>query len=152
MNPKLLRLIKKPPQIAYALGLGPIIGRFVLLLTTIGRKSGLPRVTPLQYAIIDGAYCVGSWKADNADWYRNILANPDVEVRVKRKRFKGQAETTTDPVRIADFIAYRLEHNPRMVGAIMKTQGFPANPTRSDLEEYAANRAMVIIHPVEETP
>ena len=27
----------------------PLIGRFLLLLTTVGRKSGLPRVTPLVY-------------------------------------------------------------------------------------------------------
>ena len=152
MNPKLLRLIKKPPQIAYALGLGPLVGRFVLLLTTTGRKSGLPRVTPLQYAMIKGAYYVGSWKADKADWYRNILANSEVEVRVKRKRFRGRAETTTDPIRIADFLAYRLEHNPRLVGPILKAQGFPADPTRKDLEEYVADRAMVIIHPLDETP
>jgi len=34
----------------YALGLGRLIGRLILLLTTTGRKSGLPRVTPLQYS------------------------------------------------------------------------------------------------------
>jgi len=33
----------------YAVGLGPVVGRLVLLLTTTGRKTGLPRVTPLQY-------------------------------------------------------------------------------------------------------
>jgi len=38
------RFIHIGPRIAYALGLGPLIGRFVLLLTTYGRKSGRPRV------------------------------------------------------------------------------------------------------------
>lgn len=45
------RLAKWPPQILCALGLGPLIGRLILLLTTTGRKSGRPRVTPLQYEI-----------------------------------------------------------------------------------------------------
>ena len=36
----------------YKRGIGPT--RMVLLLTTTGRKSGLPRVTPLQYEDIDG--------------------------------------------------------------------------------------------------
>jgi len=42
----------------YRAGLGPVIGRVVLLLTTTGRRSGLPRVTPLQYEQIDGAIYV----------------------------------------------------------------------------------------------
>lgn len=50
----ILRLNHYPPHLLYVLGLEPIIGRIVLLLTTTGRKSGRPRVTPLQYEEIDG--------------------------------------------------------------------------------------------------
>ncbi|NTW11772.1 MAG: nitroreductase family deazaflavin-dependent oxidoreductase, partial [Anaerolineales bacterium] len=35
----------------YKRGFGP--ARVVLLLTTIGRRSGLPQVTPLQYEQVD---------------------------------------------------------------------------------------------------
>ena len=45
----LLRQIRLPPRAAYALDLGPLLGRRVLLLTTSGRKSGETRITPLQY-------------------------------------------------------------------------------------------------------
>ena len=38
----------------YKRGFGPT--RVVLLLTTLGRKSGLPRTTPLQYEEVDGDY------------------------------------------------------------------------------------------------
>ncbi len=78
----------------------------------------------------------------------HLVANPQVEVRVKRKRFKGNAETTTDPSRIADFLEYRLAQHPRMVGAMMKASGLPSKPSRTQLEEYALNRALVIIRPV----
>ena len=84
----------------YDLGLGPFIGRFVLLLTTTGRKSGLPRTTPLQYEKIDGAYYVGSVRGVQADWFRNLVANPRVEVRVKAQRWCGWAEAVTAPDRI----------------------------------------------------
>ena len=47
----LLRLLHLPPRLAYAIGLGPLLGRFVLLMTTTGRKSGRRRVTPLQYEV-----------------------------------------------------------------------------------------------------
>ena len=43
LRPPDARIIKA----LYALGLGRLIGRLILLLTTTGRKSGLPRVTPL---------------------------------------------------------------------------------------------------------
>jgi len=44
----------------YAIGLGPLVGRLILLLTTTGRKTGLARTMPLQYEEVDGAYYVES--------------------------------------------------------------------------------------------
>ncbi len=141
------RFLKLPPQIAYAIGLGPIIGRMVLLLTTTGRKSGLPRVTPLQYEEQDGVIYIGSARGTQADWYKNLVANPQVEVRVKNRRFKGIAETCTDPVIVADFIELRLERRPRIVGAILRSEGISTPPAREELEAYTANLALVTIRP-----
>ena len=131
----------------YALGLGRLVGRLVLLLTTTGRKTGLPRVTPLQYEEIDGAYYLGSSRGQKADWFRNILANPHVEVRVKSRRFRGIAETVTDPLRIADFLELRLKRHPKMIGMIFQSEGLPAQPERAQLEAYAAKLAMVVVRP-----
>lgn len=135
----------------YALGLGPLVGRVVLLLTTTGRKSGLPRVTPLQYEEIDGAIYLGSARGTQADWFRNILANPHVQVQVKGRRFWGLAQPVVDPCAIADFLQVRLQRHPRMVGLILKSDGLPAQPTRAELEAYAGRLAMVIIRPAEPT-
>jgi len=143
----LLRLIHWPPQIAYALGLGPLIGRLVLLLTTTGRKSGKPRVVPLQYEEIDGRICLGSSRGIKADWVCNILADPHVEVRVKARRFKGTAEVVTDAARIADFLEVRLRRHPRMIGAILKMEGVSGAPGLADLEKYAAQSAIAVITP-----
>ena len=145
----LWRLIRVPPRLAYALGLGSVIGRAILLLTTTGRKTGRLRVTPLQYEEIDGLIHIGSARGTKADWYRNIEANPTVEVQVRNKRFSGRGETIMDPHRVADFLEHRLRNRPRFVGALMRTEGVPPNPTREQLETYAAKRAMVIIHPIE---
>ncbi len=134
----------------YDIGLGPLVGRLVLLLTTTGRKTGLPRVTPLQYEEIDGAIYVGSSRGQKADWFRNILANPHVKVRVKSRRFRGVAETVTDPLRIADFLELRLRRHPKMIGTILKREGLPTQPDRTELEAYAAKLAMVVIRPAEE--
>ena len=143
-----MKTIQKIHRVLYAIGLGPLIGRIVLLLTTKGRKSGLPRVTPLQYEEINGDYHLGSARGLKADWLRNIQFNPDVEIRVGARRLRGKAEVIADPSRIADFMEVRLERHPRMIGLIMeKAHGLPRRPTRTQLEELAKTDALVIVHP-----
>lgn len=134
-------------QALYRLGLGALVGRLILLLTTTGRKSGLPRLTALQYEQVDGAFYLGSSRGTKADWYRNIQANPRVHVQVKGRRFAGTGEPVSDPVRVADFIGLRLQRHPRMIGMIMKSEGLPEKPNRADLEEYARKITLVIVRP-----
>lgn len=124
----LFRLLKLPPRLLYAIGLGNVYGRVVLLLTTRGRRTGEPRVTPLQYERVDGTLIVGSTRGDAADWFRNVLADPHVEVRVRRRRFSGIAETCVDPPRIADFLELRLRRHPVLVVGIMRLRGVPRHP------------------------
>jgi deazaflavin-dependent oxidoreductase (nitroreductase family) len=143
----------RPPDVRmfktlYALGLGPLVGRLVLLLTTTGRKSGLPRTTALQYEEVDGAIYLGSSKGTHADWFKNLMADPCVTVRVKSRQFSGKAEAVTDPVRVADFLELRLRRHPRMIGAMLKAEGLAAKPDRAELETYAGKLALAIIRPI----
>ncbi|MGD2027991.1 MAG: nitroreductase/quinone reductase family protein [Anaerolineales bacterium] len=147
MKKAFYRMSKVGPQTAYKIGLGPLIGKVVLLLTTTGRKTGLARVTPLQYEVIDGVYHIGAVFGLEADWVRNIQANPQVEVRVKNRCFKGTAEVVSEPEAVADFIQYRLEKHPRLIGVIMTLDGFKAAPTREEMLEYSKNLALVRITP-----
>jgi deazaflavin-dependent oxidoreductase (nitroreductase family) len=66
-----------------------------LLLTTIGRKSGLSRTQPLTYFHHPSGllFVVASnWSSDNPPaWYLNILANPQVQVQLKRDTFAATA-------------------------------------------------------------
>jgi deazaflavin-dependent oxidoreductase (nitroreductase family) len=141
----LFRLLKLPPRLVYAIGLGAGYGRFVLLLTTKGRRTGQPRVTPLQYEQVNGAFVVASARGAVADWYRNVVADPRVEVRVRRSRFSGSADPCSDAERMADFLELRLERHPRMVGRMLRLRGVPVDPTRADLESYASRLTMVTI-------
>jgi len=124
-------------------GIGPM--RVVLLLTTVGRKSGLPRVTPLQYELIDGLYYIGSARGAQADWFRNIQANPCVKVQLREKSFEGTAEAVVDARRVADFLEKRLERNPIFIGLLLRLEGLPLKFTREDLERFAARKAMVVV-------
>ncbi|NIS82804.1 MAG: nitroreductase family deazaflavin-dependent oxidoreductase [Anaerolineales bacterium] len=140
-------MLKIIPQVVYKLGLGPIIGRRVLLLTTTGRKSGLPRVTPLQYEEINGAFFVGSMRGKKADWFRNILEDPRVNLRVGRRRFDAIAEPVSDPDRITDFLEERIARHPRIMAMILRAEGVSVNATRDQLRDYAEDLAMIVIHP-----
>src|SRR5690606_4449720 len=82
MTRELARRIQAGPRLAYRIGLGPLIGRLVLLLTTTGRKSGLARTTPLQYETVDGLTWVISSRGEKADWVRNLRANPHASVQI----------------------------------------------------------------------
>ncbi len=134
-------------KLLYRSGLAPALGPVVLLLTTTGRKSGLPRVTPLQYEEVDGAIYVASALGAKADWFRNLVANRCVKVRIGAREVEALAEPITDACRIADFLELRLARHPRMVGAILRSVGLPARPSRAELEAYAAELAMAILHP-----
>lgn len=148
-TPKIiLRIIHWPPRIAYAVGMGPVIGNLLLLLTTTGRKTGQRRVTPLQYEEIDGRIYLAAARGRKADWYRNILADPNVEVRIKSRRFSGLAEPSLEARRIADFLEVRLRRRPNMIGMMFRAEGMRGTPDREALERYAADRALVIISPV----
>ena len=60
---------------------GKVMGFNALVLTTIGRKSGTERVTPLSwFPGEDGSFLIiasAAGAAHNPSWYHNIAANPD---------------------------------------------------------------------------
>jgi len=128
------------------------MSRMVLLLTTTGRKTGLPRTTPLQYEEIDGVYYIASARGQQADWFRNLQANPQVQVAVRERRFAALAEPITDPVRIADFLEYRLKAHPRMIGTLLRLEGLPPHQSRAELEQFAAEKAVAALHELPSEP
>lgn len=75
----------------------PVYGGLpVCLLTTTGRKSGKPRTVPLLY-LKDGDVIVlvaSRWGTDVTPlWYRNLVADPDVEVQVREEAVPMRART-----------------------------------------------------------
>ncbi|MET0389795.1 MAG: nitroreductase family deazaflavin-dependent oxidoreductase [Polyangiales bacterium] len=91
MNSRAAKLMQDANVWVYRKTGGKLGGRFggapVLLLTTRGRKSGKPRVTPLLY-LADGNDVVvvaskGGWPTHPL-WYRNLQADPAVEVQIGR--------------------------------------------------------------------
>ncbi|KIR64226.1 nitroreductase family deazaflavin-dependent oxidoreductase [Micromonospora haikouensis] len=64
---------------------GQFAGAPLLLLHTVGARSGQARVNPMMYQEVDGGYAVFASKAGaptNPDWYHNVLAHPRVRAEI----------------------------------------------------------------------
>jgi len=79
---------------------GKLSGRManssLLLLTTVGARTGEPRVTPLGYVRDGKRYAVIAANAgahQHPDWYHNLVAHPRVVVEVGSERFEATAQT-----------------------------------------------------------
>jgi deazaflavin-dependent oxidoreductase (nitroreductase family) len=74
----------------------------VMLVTTIGRKTGRPLVTPLNFSL-DGDRLVAIASAGGAErhpaWYLNLAANPEVTIERATEKFRARAYTATEPER-----------------------------------------------------
>jgi deazaflavin-dependent oxidoreductase (nitroreductase family) len=65
-------------------------GGRVLMITSPGRTSGLPRSTCVQYLQVPDGYLVwgtGSGSAADPDWVRNLRAAPQSQVQMRSDRF-----------------------------------------------------------------
>jgi len=87
------------PALRHGLGIAlgtPLTGHLMLLRTT-GRTSGKRREVPLGYVIRDGSiWCVAGY-GSRTPWYRNLEANPDVEVTLPgRHPIRARAHPVTD--------------------------------------------------------
>jgi deazaflavin-dependent oxidoreductase (nitroreductase family) len=111
---RLTRALFKAGARAYRGPLARLMGAYaMLLLTTTGRRSGLPRRTALTYQDLGGSYLVLAGMGTRSDWYRNLLAEPRVRVRIGAQSFAATAHPVLDPGRrrmLAPGIAAQWDH------------------------------------------
>ncbi len=90
-------LIFKIPIFFYRIGLANLFSGTVLFLTTTGRKTGRPHLTPLEfrYEPEDDSYILVAGWGGKTDWYRNACANPLVRVTARGRSFESTAEPLT---------------------------------------------------------
>ena len=109
----LFRRLLRLPVGLYRARLGWLLGNRFLMLTHIGRKSGLPHRTVVEVVRHDkaaDAYIVVSGFGDKADWYRNICKTPNVTVHVGRRRFEAFAQPLALEESVREFQDYAQRH------------------------------------------
>ena len=85
---------------------GKVGGQFenmtLLLLNTVGVKSGKIRVNPVAYINDGSRFIIAASKAGadtNPDWFNNLVAHPEIEIEVGDQRFKVNASVSDEPER-----------------------------------------------------
>lgn len=78
---------------------GPFAGRPLLLLTTVGARSGEPRTTPLVYTVDDGRMVIIASKngaPTHPAWYLNLVKEPSATVEAGGERFEVRSTVVSD--------------------------------------------------------
>lgn len=125
----LMRFFFKAPTVLYRDGLAEIMRRrCILLLTTTGRRSGQPRTTNVSFMPEDGRYVIFSGWGVRSDWYRNLLAKPEVTIRVGRRTMRATAVPVADPARRRELMARMRTRSgqcgpPEPVRTVLKRTG-----------------------------
>ncbi len=110
----LQRLFLRAPVLLYRGWLAELLrGRCVLLLTTTGRATGLPRTTGVSFLALDDHYVVFSGWGVRSNWYRNLRAHPEVVIQVGRRRLRATARLVDDPARRRELMRLMRDRSAR---------------------------------------
>jgi deazaflavin-dependent oxidoreductase (nitroreductase family) len=125
----LKKLFPRVHVFMYRLSNGKLGGRRkeskVLLLSTIGRKTGKERVTPLRYIKHgdDFVIAASNWGQENPPaWYFNLKANPNIQIQDMDQHIKVKAEEAGDDL--------HAELYPRFVKADSRFADYPTTAKR----------------------
>jgi deazaflavin-dependent oxidoreductase (nitroreductase family) len=132
----------------FRLGLGPFVGNpisgYIMVIKNTGRISGKTRYAPVNYCIYQGdLYCLAGF-GKISDWYKNILANPNIEVIHPVGPLAGLAEVVEE-----------TDNRTALLRMILKNAGFagffegfnPFTISDEELERKLGDRPLIRIHP-----
>ena len=107
-------------------------GARLLLLHHAGAKTGTERVNPLVYQQVGGSYAVfasAGGQPRDPQWFRNLVAHPDVTVEVGTSTVKARARVAdseerariwaTQKERMSNFADYEKSAAPREIPVVL---------------------------------
>ncbi|MGH2535407.1 MAG: nitroreductase/quinone reductase family protein [Thermomicrobiales bacterium] len=104
---------------------GPLAGMPLLLLTTTGARTGLPRTNPVAYMPDNGRLVLTAAKEGDVtkhpDWFYNLRANPDVTVELGTEIFPARATILEGAERQRIFDQYAAAAPPEFNTYLHKT-------------------------------
>lgn len=126
------RKLVTPVQRHIANPIGRRVGRWLnsqAVLETTGRKSGLPRLTPIGGRRVGSSYWIVSEFGRKSQYVQNILANPNVRLQIRGIWYTGTAFVVDD-----DDPRDRLRQLPWLNSALVRLVGSDLLTIRVDLD------------------
>ena len=122
-----------------------------VLLTTRGRRSGLPREVLLPCARIGDSVVVLSTYGRRSNWIRNLLAEPEVEVTCNGRPVRGRAEVVDDPARKRDLVTAEPFFLAVPYVILYGVLWILVRPVAAAIvRRWVVGRPVVVIHPIDE--
>jgi deazaflavin-dependent oxidoreductase (nitroreductase family) len=149
------RFLFRVPVWFYRHGMWFFVGGNMLLLTTTGRKSGLPRYTCLSYGqdkqspyrmLRSDTYQVMPGWGDKCDWLLNIRANAHVTVQTGKKRIECQARFLSEDESAREY-AKIIPINPFLKSTFSRWTGETIDGSPDSLVRVAKKFPMIEFTP-----
>ncbi|MEV0202028.1 nitroreductase family deazaflavin-dependent oxidoreductase [Nonomuraea sp. NPDC050691] len=123
------------PILMYRVGLGPLLGGRVMLLTHTGRVSGRRRQAVIEVVQHDEhGYVAASGFGRKADWYRNVMATPEVTLQVGGRTLRATA-TPLEADLGAEILARYAPRHPVAARHLCRIMGFAVDGSVEDYRE-----------------
>ena len=111
------RLAFKAPLYLWRMGLGPLLGIQFVVLTTTGRKSGLPRHTMTEYTRVNEQVVLASGWGDQAQWVKNLAADPHATVQTVHGTEHCIARRINDDATLTK-VYYQMQSSPAFIPSL----------------------------------
>ncbi len=125
----------KAPLFYWRLGMDGLVNRFLMVMTTTGRKSGRPRRTVIEYHHYDGrTYALAAY-GERSQWVKNMQADPHMTLQSSQgtQSVIGRRVTDDDALRQA---FHHMQHDRflktwvRLLGVQLNEADFIAHKER----------------------
>src|SRR5690242_16222732 len=150
---RLALVVFRGPLQLYRRGLGWLLGRTLVLLVHIGRKTGAPHETVAMVLADDRTsheVVIASAWGPGADWMRNLNALPAREVRIGRESFTPEHRFLTDDEAVGVAREFRRRHPWRL--RLMSTiLGWGDLRDDDVLTAFASSHPFVALRPAQPT-
>jgi deazaflavin-dependent oxidoreductase (nitroreductase family) len=118
-----------------------------MFLTTIGRKTGKPHSVVVDVVKHDkDIYFINSGWGLKSDWFRNLIANPNVQVQVSRRKFRGKAVVLPSE-EAGDILVEFISQHPNYVRLMMKIIGLEIKFNEEEIRSLVSAMPIVAIRP-----
>ena len=149
---ELAKALFRLPLALYRLGWGGALKWLPLLvLTTEGRSSGLPRHVVVEYRRHGSRYYIVSAWGEASDWYLNAQKNPNVTLQVGDDIVAATAQPVDDPAEALRAL-YMYSRNSVIYETLFAQMSSAKSADLNTLAEVVAEFSVLRIEPNDETP